>query len=313
MESVSELRDRIVELFGQFEHIIVPVLKFILMLITLMVINSKLGYMDKLTNVVIVFGVSLIAAFLPLNVSVVISAMFILLHLYKLSPQLLIVVGMVFAVMFVLYFRFSPKDAALVMVIPLFYMLKMPYLGAMFAGILCGPLSFVSVSCGTVVYYIVDYVSDNSDKFSSSFSAENALSGFKTVIDNVLNNDTMLVMVVALSVMAVLINVIKRFSFDYSWYVALAIGTILGLIVVIIGSSAMEADLSIGGAIISTLFSAIITFVVILFMRNIDYSSAEYVSFEDDEFVYYVKAIPRITTRNRQRGRRRARRDDDEE
>lgn len=312
MESISELRDRIVELFGQFEHIIVPVLKFILMLVTLLVINSKLGYMDKLTNVVIVFGVSLIAAFLPLNVSVVISALFILAHLYKLSPQLLIVVGMVFAVMFVLYFRFSPKDGAMVMIVPLFFMIKLPYLGAMLAGILCGPLSFISVSCGTVVYYIVDYVSDNSDKFSSSFSAENALSGFKTVIDNVLNNDSMLVMIVALAVMAVLINVIRRFSFDYSWYVALAIGTILGLIVVIIGSSAMDADLGIGGAIISTLFSAIIAFAIILFIRNIDYSSAEYVSFEDDEYVYYVKAIPRITSRSSHGRRRRVRHDDEE-
>lgn len=313
METISELRDRIVELYGRFDRFITPVLKFFFMMFVLIIINSKLGYMEKLSNIVIVIAVSLIVAFLPLNASVVIAALFILLHLYKLSLQVVIIVGLVFAIMFVLYFRFSPKDALAVIITPILFMMKLPYVVALLVGFLCGPLSFVSVACGTIVHYMVDYISNNSDKFSASFSADNALSGFKTIIDNVLNNDTMIVMVITLSVICVLANVIKRFSFDYSWYVALAISSIAGLIVVIIGSSAMDADVSIGGSILSMFISVIITFAISLFVRNVDYSSAEYVCFEDDEFVYYVKAIPRITTPEAPRRRRRPVDDDEDQ
>lgn len=313
METISELRDRIVELYERFEAFVNPLLKFIFMMITIMIINSKLGFMDKLSNIVIIFAVCLIAAFLPLNASIVIAALFIMLHLYKLSFQVAIVVGLVFALMFVLYFRFSPKDAIAVIATPLLCILKLPYVAALLVGFFGGPLSFFSVACGTVIHNIVDYISNNSDKFSGSFSAENALSGFKTIIDNVLNNDTMIVMVVTLSVVCILTNVIKRFSFDYSWYVALAISAIAGLIVVIIGSSAMDADLSIGGSILSMVISAIITFVIIMLVRNVDYASAEYVQFEDDEYVYYVKAIPRITIKAPSGPRRRPRRDEDDE
>lgn len=305
METISEIRDRIVEIYSRFESYVNPALKFILMIITLAVINSKLGYMEKLSNAIIVLAVSLLAAFLPLNFGVVIAALFIMAHLYKLSLQLALIVGLVFAVMFVLYFRFSPKDAIAVIITPLLFGLKIPYFIALLVGFLCGPLSFVSVACGTVCHYMVDYISNNSDKFSASFSADNALSGFKTVIDNVLNNDTMIVMVITLSVVAVLANVIRRLSFDYSWYVALAVASIAGLVVVIIGSSAMDADVSIGGSILSMIVSAIVTFGIIIFVRNIDYSSAEYVQFEDDEFVYYVKAIPRLTVREQPRRKRR--------
>lgn len=297
METISELRDSILEVYARFERIITPILKFILMFVSILLINGKLGFMDKLTNIVIVFAVALIAAFLPVNVSVIIAALFILGHLYSLSLQVAAIVGLVFAVMFVLYFRFSPKDAVVVMLTPLMFIIKLPYLMALIAGFLCGPLSFVSVSCGTVVYYMVDYIGENSEKFNASFSADNALSGFKVIIDNVINNDTMIVMVVTLAVITVLMNVIKRISFDYSWYIGLAVSSILGLIVVIIGSSAMDADVSIVGAIVSMLISALLAFAIQLFVHNVDYSQAEYVEFEDEEYYYYVKAIPRLSVR----------------
>ena len=146
METISELRDSILEVYARFERIITPILKFILMFVSILLINGKLGFMDKLTNIVIVFAVALIAAFLPVNVSVIIAALFILGHLYSLSLQVAAIVGLVFAVMFVLYFRFSPKDAVVVMLTPLMFIIKLPYLMALIAGFLCGPLSFVSVS-----------------------------------------------------------------------------------------------------------------------------------------------------------------------
>ena len=50
------------------------------------------------------------------------------------------------------------------------------------------------------------------------------------------------------------------------------------------------------------LISAVIVFVLQLFINNVDYSRAEYVQFQDEEYVYYVKAIPRYgvaSTKNR--------------
>lgn len=306
METISELRDRIVTIYTRLEAYINPVLKFLLMFITLLIINGKLGYMSKLNNIVIVFAVSLIAAFLPMNAMVIFSALFIMAHLYKLSIQVAAVIGLVFVIMIVLYFRFSPKEAIATMLTPILFMIKLPYLAVLMVGLFGGPLAFISVGCGTVVYYIVKFISDNSDKFSSSFSVESALSGFKVIIDDVLNNDTMIVMVISLSIIAILVNVIKRLSFDYSWYVAIAVGSIVGLIVVIIGSSVMDADVSIAGALFSMLISAVLATLVALFLHNVDYSRAEYVQFEDDDYFYYVKAIPRVTVRRASSDRRRS-------
>ena len=293
MDTISELRERILEIYSRLEMYITPVFHFILALISLIMINSGLGFMSKLSNPVIVIVVAIIAAFLPLNFTIVIDALFILLHMYDLSIQVAAVVGIVFLIMFVLYFRFTPKEAIAVVITPIFFALKIPYVVPLALGFIGSPISFISVCCGTVVYYIIKTVGDTSEQFNSSFSVEGALSGTKSVIDGILNNKTMILLVIVCALIVVLANVIKRLSFDFSWQVALAVSGISGLIVIIIGSSVLDSDISIVGAIVSMLISMILVFVMQLFVHNIDYSRAEYVQFEDEEYYYYVKAIPR--------------------
>lgn len=304
MEAISELRERILEIYSRFEAYVTPVGRFLIALISLLMINSGLGFTEKLNNIAIVIVVSLISAFLPLNFVIVIDALFILLHLYGLSIQAAAVIGLVFLLMFVLYFRFTPKEAIAVVITPIFFALKIPYAVPLALGFLGSPISFVSVGCGTVVYYIIKGMGEDADKYKGALSAESALSGFKSIIDNVLNNKTMILMVIVFALVVVIANVIKRLSFDYSWQVALAVSSIAGLIVLVIGASALEADVSIVGAIVSMLISAALVFVMQLFVHNIDYSRAEYVQFQDEEYYYYVKAIPRYGVETDRRGSR---------
>lgn len=304
MEAISVLRERILEVYSRYEAIISPVVRFIIALISILMINSGLGYMGKITNFFIVFVISVVSAFLPLNFTIVIDAVFILLHLYDLSIQVAAVVGLVFVLMFVLYFRFTPKEAIAVVITPIFFVLKIPYVVPLALGFLGSPISFISVCCGTFVYYMINSISDNSDKFSGSFSVESAVSGFKTVIDVALNNKTMILMIVVFALIVVLTNVLKRLSFDYSWQVALAVSAVSGLIVIVIGSSVLDADISVIGAIFSMLVSAVLVFVLQLFVHNVDYSRAEYVQFQDEEYFYYVKAIPRYGVNSDRRGSR---------
>ncbi|MDO4188258.1 MAG: hypothetical protein Q4D29_04640 [Lachnospiraceae bacterium] len=294
MEAISELRERILEIYSRLEMYINPVGHFILALVSIIMINSGLGFMDKLSNPIIVIVVAIIAAFLPLNFTIVIDALFILLHMYDLSIQVAAVVGMVFLIMFVLYFRFTPKEAIAVVITPIFFALKIPYVVPLALGFIGSPLSFISVCCGTVVYFIIKGIDNMSSQLNAEFSVEGALSGIKSVIDNVLNNKTMILLVIVCALIVVLANVIKRLSFDFSWQVALAVSGISGLIVIIIGSSVLDAEISIVGAIVSMIISMILVFVMQLFVHNVDYSRAEYVQFEDEDYIYYVKAIPRF-------------------
>ena len=56
-----------------------------------------------------------------------------------------------------------------------------------------------------------------------------------------------------------------------------------------------DINVSIVGIIIGSIFSVLIAKVVEFFAFHVDYSRAEKVQFEDDEYYYYVKAVPKIT------------------
>ena len=52
-------------------------------------------------------------------------------------------------------------------------------------------------------------------------------------------------------------------------------------------------DISMGSVILSAVLSLIIGFVLEFAVLGVDYSRSEKTQFEDDEYVYYVKAVPK--------------------
>ena len=311
MDALIIAKQQIARFYARFEAFVVPVLKFLAMLFALIMINNNIGYMSKLKNPAIVLILSLLCSFLPANVIVLIAGLVIVAHVYSLSLECAVVVLFVFIIMFALYFRFTPRDAIAVILTPMAFALKMPYVMPLVMGFAGNPISCVSVGCGTVVYYIIQYVSDNetalSGKGTGGLDAEKALSGFKMVIDGLLkNNDAMIATIITFSVTLVVVYLIRRLSINYSWMIALGTGIVTCFIVLLITNSVLDADLSIGGALLGLIIAIPICLILQLFVFSVDYSRAEHVQFEDDDYYYYVKAIPKIEVEDRRSRSRRA-------
>ncbi len=296
MTNLLVLKEQLVGFFSRFETYITAVLKFFVGLIALLLVNSNLGYMSKIDNGAIVIIVSLLCSFLPMNLIVLLIAGIVLLHVYSLSMECAIIVAFVFVIMFVLYFRFSPKDAVAVILTPICFMLKIPYVVPMTLGFVGTPMSCISVGCGTVAYFMLDYIKENADQIAAlSTDTESALGSFKYLIDGLLGSDKMLLLVIAFAVVVVAEFMIKSLPIDFSWKIGLGLGAVVNILVILIGCSALEVDMSIAGVFVGTLVSVLIVLVVQFFVFNVDYSRTENVQFEDDEYYYYVKAIPKMS------------------
>ena len=296
MTNLLVIKEQLIGFFSRFEAYIKAVIKFLISMVALLLINSDLGYMSKIDNGALVLIVSLLCSFLPMNLTVIILGGFILLHLYALSLECALVVGIVFVILFVVYLRFAPTDSASVILMPICYMLKIPYVVPLTLGYVGNPMSCVATACGTVIYYMLEYVKANAEQISSLGSdAESALGSFKYLIDGLLGDDEMLLMVITSAVVVIAVYMIKSLPIDYSWKIALGMGVVVNVLIILIGCSALEVDMSIGGVFVSTMISAIIVLIIQFFIFNVDYSRTENVQFEDDEYYYYVKAIPKVS------------------
>ncbi len=69
---------------------------------------------------------------------------------------------------------------------------------------------------------------------------------------------------------------------------------VVELAVIFIGDSKLNVNLSIGSVALGALVSVLLAFVVQFFLFAVDYSRTEFLQYEDDDYYYYVKAVPKI-------------------
>lgn len=280
--------------YSKFEIYITPFLKFLLAFVSLVLINSNLGYMTGLNRLSIVLIVALMCSFMPTNFIVIMSALFTLLHLYAFSLECAVVVGVAFMLMFLLYFRFSPKDTVVVVLTPVCFLLRIPYVMPIAMGLVGTPTSAVSVGCGVMTYYMIRYVNLNTAVLGQATDEETVVR-FRIAIDGILNNKEMVVTIVAFAITLILVYLIRRLSIDYSWTIAMVAGALANIMILLIGDLMFDTNVSLLGVIIGTLISFLLTVVLQFFVFHVDYSRTEKVQFEDDEYYYYVKAVPKVT------------------
>lgn len=294
MSSLLELRENLRNFYSRNEVYLLPLLKFILALTTMLVININLGYMTKINNMILVLLVALMCSFLPMNLMVVIAAIFVLMHSYAVSMECAIVAGGIFLLMFVLYYRFTPKDTLIVLLLPLCFGLKIPFVIPIAVGLLCGPASVVSVACGVVAYYVIHFISANASMIMA-LDADDTVSKFRYVLDGVLKNKTMMIVLISFCAATIIVYVIRRLSVDHAWTIAMFVGAVTNVVILLVGNLLYGTDMSILSIVLGTVAALVAAKIVEFFSFNVDYTRTEYVQFEDDEYYYYVKAIPKNT------------------
>ena len=294
MTALLELRENLKKIYSRNEAFILPVIKFLLSFIVLSIINGKMGYMTKIDNMAIVLIVSLLCSFLPTGFMVVFAMLFTLLHMYALSIETAAVGMVVFLLLYLLFLRFTAKEALVVVLTPVLCMLKLPYVMPVAMGLIGTPASCVSVGCGVVVYYLIQTVISNAPTINS-MGAEEATAKLRLLIDGMLGNKAMLVMIVAFTVTVIVVYLIRRMSVDHSWTIAMAAGIIIEVLILLVGDLMYDTNLSILSALLGAIVTVIVCKGIEFFRFCLDYSRTEKVQFEDDEYYYYVKAVPKMT------------------
>lgn len=294
MAALLELKEHLKSFYSKYEAYIIPVLKFSAALAALLLVNGELGYMSELNSLAIVLVAALFCSFLPLNFIIMFAALFAIGHIYRLSWECAVGVLVLFLLLFFLYFRFSPKDTIVIVLIPVCFSLKVPAVIPLAMGLVGGPASMISVGCGVIVYYVLSFVSNNAAMINS-LDPDGSLTRFRYLIDGVMNNRAMLITVISFAVTILLVYIIRRLPVDHCWTYAMVAGALMNIVIQMLGDLKYRTNISIMGTILGSIVAVGIVKILQFFVFNVDYSRTEHVQFEDDEYYYYVKAVPKVT------------------
>ncbi len=294
MVALLELKEKLAGIYGKYEAYITPLLRFMLALTAFMLINGNLGYMKSLSTMPVALILAAVCSVLPVNAMIAIAALFILLNLYALALEVFLVGTLIFVFIYFVYFRFSPRYGYNAVLMPVCFKLGIPYAVPIGSGLLGEMYSVVSVVCGSVIYFFLKGVHANEATLSSSSDAGlSTTSKITIVLNQLLMNKEMFLVITIFSIATIVVYVIRRLDIDNAWTVAWIAGILFEVIGLISGYLLLGIPGKIAGVVLGGIVSAAIALTLQFMFFNVDYTRTERLQFEDDEYYYYVKAVPK--------------------
>ena len=294
MNKLIEIKNKVINFYGEYEAYIYPAIKFVLALIVFLTINANIGYMSKISSFPVALVLALVCALLPINGIVLLGGIVILLDMYALSMEVAAITFVLFVVIYCVYFRFAPKDGIGAVITPILYRINIPYVMPVATGLLRKPASAVSIACGTIVYYYLEGIARNASALAAVADDDGgAVSKFNVSIGQLLGNKEMYIVIAIFALTTLVVNAVKKIKADYAWTIAIVSGTLIQLVCLLVAYLTLGLSDKMVWLIIGTVLALLVGFVLQFIFMQLDYARTERVQFEDDEYYYYVKAVPK--------------------
>ena len=299
MKALLEVKQKIKNLFSNYEIYIMPVIKFALALVYFIWINSNMGYMTQLNNTFILLILALICSILPSVVTVFVGFFLIVGHCYAVGIEVAAFMLVLILFMLILFLRFSSGQNIILALTPLSFGFNVPVLLPVGTGLLCSASAALPAGCGVIIYYFIRFIRAQSQTLMNQDMQIAAK--LKLMADGIVQNWAMWINLVAVVIVILIVNLIRTRAFDYAWRIAILAGGVTYVLVVFIGGFFLDVIISIVPLIVYTVVSVLIAIILEFFVFGGDYSRTERLQYEDDEYYYYVKAVPKasVTTSER--------------
>ena len=224
--------------------------------------------------------------------TMVIAAIAVVIQIMSVSMGMAIVAIGMFVILYALYFRFSPEKSVVLLLTPIAFMFQIPVVIPIVFGLIGTPICILPITAGTVIYYTIDYVKTNGSLFTSVGDMD-LLTQIGTYVQAIFSNREMWCVIIASAVCLLLVYSVRRLSVDYAWEIAIIAGTLGNINVMAYGYIVMDIQLSYASLIVGSLVGILIALLLKFLVFSVDYTRTEYLQFEDDEYYYHVKAVPK--------------------
>lgn len=285
MTKLLEIKKQIFHFCGRYEAYLKFVYKFIIALVLFLLINETIGFMESISTFPVALVLALVCCLLPQNMTILAAAVVIAMDLYVLSAEAALTAVLIFTLIFFLYFRFSPKDGVLFMLTPICFALHIPYVLPIATGLLRKKYSIAAVACGTIVYFFLGGIYENVTALQATSMTITA--------GQLLSNKEMYLTVVVFILSAIVVHTVRKMAIDHAWKVAVVSGALVQVSGLFVGYIFFDIIGKTFGMIVGNVIAILLGMVIEFLFMNLDYTRVEQVQFEDDDYYYFVKAIPK--------------------
>lgn len=230
-----------------------------------------------------------------------------------------IAAGLALVLVLCFYSRLAPEKSMLILAVIIGFHFKQPYAVVLFAGLYMGVSSIIPVTIGTFIWNFIPVFQNlmKTATVSETVDIMELPSTFLSVIDPLyaaLTSDFGWIyysFVFAMGIMGVYF--ISRLTINFVKEIAIAVGGFILIFGMAVGLNVVSIPIGLGSVIISVFFAIIIIEVVSFLDIALDYNEVKRVQFEDNDYYYFVKVVPKIGPGNPIRSAAESSDEDDDE
>lgn len=293
MKAFSQIGNQLRAFYGRYATAIDMGVKFILALASFFWVRSTIGFSSVLSNPFLLLILAVLCMLFPITAVPVLTMVLVVGQSFSLGLDAGAVTLGIILILLILFLRFIPDDALEVTLVPMTMFFGFAALVPICAGIRRKVSAIFSIVSGVVLYYLMATLSreaDNLQKLKLSQYAKR----LQLLIGGTFS-PTMIVNLVALIAVFIAAYAIRRLSFNYSMVLSIPVSGLVYVMCIGFGSLVKGASFSIPTVLIGTIGSVIAAAILLLILRPLDYTKSEHLEFEDDDYYYYVKAIPKVS------------------
>ncbi|MBQ5431576.1 MAG: hypothetical protein IIU28_07990 [Lachnospiraceae bacterium] len=258
--------------------------------VCLLVVRQMFGFHDLLSSNMILIPLGIICFFVPLSAAGLIMMIYTTLQVMSLSQS----AGVMLFLMFMLSYIFSNAYQARQMThfvgVTALYRLHAPYLAPLWAGLFGNVSEVTTIICGSVISFYLKTVHDSVPQIADSPDTVNALD----ILQGMVSNPMFFVYELAIVGMFVTVWFFRSSKLKHSWIWAVVFGTLTEFVIMLGGSLFLNDSRGLTQITIGSLVTVFVGALLYFLFQDLDFKRVETVQFSDDEYYYYVTAVPRI-------------------
>lgn len=294
MTFLLELKEKLRKFYIKCSDWLLPILKFALAMLVFVAINNSIGFLPVLKNIFVLLIMALICALLSVKMIAIFAGIMILGHCYALGIEVAGIAACILILLFIFAIRFVEKEALALIVTPLVCGLGVPCAVPICYGLKSKPYSAISVCCGTFVYYLIEMIKEKAPVLQG-LEQTDMLANVRLILDGIIKNKMMLLSMAVMALLVIVVYAIRRLSVDHAWSIAIIVGGACYAVLMIAGGIFLDIEVTVISLIINVVGGILIGMILSYFVFSVDYTRTERLEYEDDEYYYYVKAVPKMT------------------
>ncbi|MCI8779240.1 MAG: hypothetical protein HFH70_01010 [Lachnospiraceae bacterium] len=289
MAQLLVFREHLQKFYQKYTTFLNLLFRFVIGFIAFSSVNRMVGYNTAFNQVSVELLLAAGSMLMPGSVLLFFTASFVVVHIFYVSRVLALIIAVIFLIFYFGYAKFVPKHAYIIFAVPIAIPLHLVHGIPIILGLFMTPAAIVPISCGVGIYYLLQSVTS-----VVNVSTDTSINLYQAVLQQFLSCREMYVMIIVFSIVTVVVYILRNREWDFAFEIAIFAGAVANTILFLVINYLFNINIKTVPFLLGMLCSAAVAWFVQFMRLALNYTGVENLQFEDEEYYYYVRAVPKM-------------------